>query len=200
LVPRASAGRARPVQFARAYRVVGLPGTRASTIGFRSDPDRRRSLSQLPRLDERAPFNAHFTLILRQFERYDLYKVHKCPIGMIYSACSEGLDVMERTRTYARHTLVGLGLLCKLIQLGRKQRRLTAQDLAKRIGVSRSTLQRIEKRRPQGRNRSDVRGGDHRRRALVRYGRAPAAGALEPHRRQNRGLAQARPQTRPGGR
>lgn len=56
---------------------------------------------------------------------------------------------MERTRTYARHTLVGLGLLGKLIQLGRKQRRLTAQDLAERIGVSRSTLQRIEKGDPR---------------------------------------------------
>ena len=56
---------------------------------------------------------------------------------------------MERTRTYARHTLAGLALLGKLIRLGRKQRRLRAQDLAERIGVSRSTLQRIEKGDPR---------------------------------------------------
>ena len=37
----------------------------------------------------------------------------------------------------------------RMIRLGRAQRRLTALDLAERIGVSRSTLQRIEKGDPK---------------------------------------------------
>ena len=48
-------------------------------------------------------------------------------------------------RTYARYTTESLALLGKMIRHGRAQRRLTAQDLAERIGISRSTLQRIEK-------------------------------------------------------
>ena len=40
-------------------------------------------------------------------------------------------------------------MLGKSIRLGRMQRRLTAQDLAERVGVSRSTLQRIEKGDPK---------------------------------------------------
>ncbi|MEO3434195.1 helix-turn-helix transcriptional regulator [Inquilinus sp. CAU 1745] len=52
-------------------------------------------------------------------------------------------------RTYSRYALDGLALLGKAIRLGRKQKRLTAQNLAQRIGVSRSTLQRIEKGDPK---------------------------------------------------
>ena len=52
-------------------------------------------------------------------------------------------------RTYSRYALEGLALLGKSIRLGRMQRRLTAQELAERIGVSRSTLQRIEKGDPK---------------------------------------------------
>ena len=52
-------------------------------------------------------------------------------------------------RTYSRYALEGLALLGKMIRLGRMQRRLTAQELAERIGVSRSTLQRIEKGDPK---------------------------------------------------
>lgn len=54
-----------------------------------------------------------------------------------------------RKRTYSRYALEGLALLGKLIRLGRTQRRLTAQELAERIGVSRGTLQRIEKGDPK---------------------------------------------------
>ncbi|HEV7285018.1 MAG TPA: helix-turn-helix transcriptional regulator [Kaistia sp.] len=54
-----------------------------------------------------------------------------------------------RKRTYSRYALEGLVLLGKMIRLGRMQRRLTAQELAERIGVSRSTLQRIEKGDPK---------------------------------------------------
>lgn len=52
-------------------------------------------------------------------------------------------------RTYSRYALEGLALLGKTIRLARKQKRLTAQELAERVGVSRSTLQRIEKGDPK---------------------------------------------------
>jgi len=48
-------------------------------------------------------------------------------------------------RTYSRYTQDVLAVFGKMIRLGRIQRRLTAQELADRIGVSRSTLQRMEK-------------------------------------------------------
>lgn len=54
-----------------------------------------------------------------------------------------------RKRAYSRYALDGLALMGKLIRLGRMQRRLTAHELAERIGVSRSTLQRIEKGDPK---------------------------------------------------
>ncbi|MCP5278449.1 MAG: helix-turn-helix transcriptional regulator [Thiobacillus sp.] len=52
-------------------------------------------------------------------------------------------------RTYSRASLEALTLLGKLIQLARKQRRMTAAELAERTGISRSTLQRIEKGDPK---------------------------------------------------
>ena len=52
-------------------------------------------------------------------------------------------------RTYARYTLEGLTLLGKMIRLGRKQRKMTEHDLAERLGVARSTLQRMEKGDPK---------------------------------------------------
>ena len=55
----------------------------------------------------------------------------------------------KHKRTYSRYALEGLGLFGKTIRLGRMQRRLTAQELAERIGVSRSTLQRMEKGDPK---------------------------------------------------
>ncbi len=55
----------------------------------------------------------------------------------------------QHKRTYSRYALEGLALFGKTIRLGRMQRRLTAEDLAERIGVSRSTLQRMEKGDPK---------------------------------------------------
>ena len=52
-------------------------------------------------------------------------------------------------RAYSRPSLEALALLGKLIQLARKQRRMTAAELAERTGISRSTLQRIEKGDPK---------------------------------------------------
>jgi transcriptional regulator with XRE-family HTH domain len=48
-------------------------------------------------------------------------------------------------RTYARYTLECLTLLGKMIRLGRKQRKMTEHELAERLGIARSTLQRMEK-------------------------------------------------------
>lgn len=52
-------------------------------------------------------------------------------------------------RTYARYTREALMLLGKQIRLGRKQRRMTEHELAERLGVARSTLQRMEKGDPK---------------------------------------------------
>ena len=48
-------------------------------------------------------------------------------------------------RTYSPHTVKALEILGKLIQLKRKERGLTLQQLAERAGVSRSLIQRLEK-------------------------------------------------------
>ena len=66
-------------------------------------------------------------------------------------------------RTYARYTLEGVTLLGKMIRLGRKQRRMTEHELAERLGVARSTLQRMEKGDPKV-----VRGGRHHRSEALR--------------------------------
>ena len=52
-------------------------------------------------------------------------------------------------RTYSRYTREALKLLGKMIKLGRIERKLTAQDLADRAGISRDMLTRIEKGDPK---------------------------------------------------
>lgn len=49
------------------------------------------------------------------------------------------------TRTYSRYTRDATALLGSLIREARLERRLTAQELAERAGISRGMLQRIEK-------------------------------------------------------
>ena len=51
-------------------------------------------------------------------------------------------------RSYSKLTHEALLLLAGQIQLARKRRRMTEQDLASRIGVARSTVQLIEKGAP----------------------------------------------------
>lgn len=51
-------------------------------------------------------------------------------------------------RTYSRLTTRALTLLGQQVRLGRKERRITAQELADRAGISRSLVQRIEKGEP----------------------------------------------------
>ena len=51
-------------------------------------------------------------------------------------------------RVYARYTSEGLALLGKFIQHGRKRRNMSEKELAERLGVARSTVQRIERGDP----------------------------------------------------
>lgn len=51
----------------------------------------------------------------------------------------------KKERTYSRQTKEAAILLGKHIQFGRKDRALTEMDLADRAGISRATLQKIEK-------------------------------------------------------
>ena len=53
-----------------------------------------------------------------------------------------------KPRTYSRLSEEALVLLGKQIRLARKGRRMSERDLSDRIGVARSTLQRIEKGDP----------------------------------------------------
>lgn len=53
--------------------------------------------------------------------------------------------VPVRKRTYSRATREATELLGKLIRLGRKERKMTENDLAGRAGISRATLQKIER-------------------------------------------------------
>lgn len=55
---------------------------------------------------------------------------------------------MKRKRSYSRVTRQALSLLGKLIRVGRTERNMTAQELADRAGISRTTLYNIEKGEP----------------------------------------------------
>jgi len=55
---------------------------------------------------------------------------------------------MPRKRSYSRITRQALTVLGKLIRIGRAERGLTAQELADRAGISRTTLYSIEKGAP----------------------------------------------------
>jgi len=55
---------------------------------------------------------------------------------------------MKRKRSYSRVTRQALSILGKLIRVGRTERSMTAQELAERAGISRTTLYNIEKGQP----------------------------------------------------
>lgn len=55
---------------------------------------------------------------------------------------------MKRKRSYSRVTHQALSILGKLIRVGRTERSMTAQELAERAGISRTTLHNIEKGEP----------------------------------------------------
>lgn len=50
----------------------------------------------------------------------------------------------SKKRSYARYTIAAVELLGTLIALERKTRKMTAQELSNRLGIDRSTLQRLE--------------------------------------------------------
>ena len=57
-----------------------------------------------------------------------------------------GFETMaKKERTYSRYTKDAARLLGQHIQLARKKNQFTERDLADRIGISRTTLQKIEK-------------------------------------------------------
>lgn len=58
------------------------------------------------------------------------------------------MPLVPRQRSYSRLTRQALIMLGKLIRVGRAERGLTAQDLADRAGISRTTLSSIEKGAP----------------------------------------------------
>lgn len=49
------------------------------------------------------------------------------------------------TRTYSRYSREAVALLGGLIRAARKERKMTAQEVSDRAGISRGLLQRIEK-------------------------------------------------------
>ena len=55
------------------------------------------------------------------------------------------MALRKKERTYSRYSTDAVVLLGKLIQLARKERKISESDLADRAGIARSTLQRIEK-------------------------------------------------------
>jgi DNA-binding XRE family transcriptional regulator len=54
-----------------------------------------------------------------------------------------------QNRTYLRPTREATELLGKLVRLGRRERKMTEEDLAGRAGISRRTLQKIERGDPK---------------------------------------------------
>lgn len=52
-------------------------------------------------------------------------------------------------RTYSRYTREAIGLLASMIQLARKEHKMSESELAERAGISRGMLRRIEKADPK---------------------------------------------------
>jgi transcriptional regulator with XRE-family HTH domain len=61
---------------------------------------------------------------------------------LVSNLCSRASPV---NRTYLRQTRDAAEMLGKLIRLGRKERKMTEEDLSGRAGISRRTLQKIER-------------------------------------------------------
>jgi transcriptional regulator with XRE-family HTH domain len=53
-----------------------------------------------------------------------------------------------QNRAYSRYSMEALALLGQMIRAGRIDRKITENELASRMGISRSLLQRIEKGNP----------------------------------------------------
>ena len=55
----------------------------------------------------------------------------------------------SKKQNYARYTLAALERLGQLVAIARREQRMTAQDLADRIGVARGMIQRLEVGNPK---------------------------------------------------
>jgi transcriptional regulator with XRE-family HTH domain len=64
---------------------------------------------------------------------------------MVYIQIKGKMMPKSITRTYSRYSRDATALLGALIREARNERKLTAQELADRAGISRGLLQRIEK-------------------------------------------------------
>ena len=68
-----------------------------------------------------------------------------CSLLIIKTILSYQVLVMTKQRTYSKYAQEAVILMGEQIKLGRKQRKWTEKNLADRAGVSRATLQKIEK-------------------------------------------------------
>jgi len=50
----------------------------------------------------------------------------------------------SRSHSYSKQTTEAIRLLGRMIRLARKERKLTAEDVAERVGITRLTLRKIE--------------------------------------------------------
>lgn len=73
--------------------------------------------------------------------------IYRKIINLFYGLCVNQRKIMPKsiTRTYSRYSRDAAALLGALIREARNERKLTAQNLADRAGISRGLLQRIEK-------------------------------------------------------
>ena len=55
------------------------------------------------------------------------------------------IAAMTKQRTYSKYALEAVTLLGEQIKLGRKQRKWSEKNLSERAGISRATLQKIER-------------------------------------------------------
>ncbi len=76
-----------------------------------------------------------------------LYKIMDMRVPYVHLN-EQQVAKLPRTRSYSRVTRQALTMLGKLIRIGRAERGLTAQELADRAGISRTTLSSIEKGAP----------------------------------------------------
>ena len=73
--------------------------------------------------------------------------IYRKTMKLFYGLYTDHFRTMPKsiTRTYSRYSRDATALLGGLVREARKERKLTAQEVADRAGISRGLLQRIEK-------------------------------------------------------
>jgi len=80
---------------------------------------------------------------------YGLYTDHISLLWFVYRSKKKGFVMTKASsRIYSHYTREALELLAALIRETRLEKKITAQELADRAGISRGLLQRIEKADP----------------------------------------------------